>query len=114
MLATAIVSVRSSSGKLIPSRALLDSESQPNLITEELTQLLRLKREGGRLDLTGISGTNLFSKSSVHFTVISRVNSFQFNAKLWVLSSITNLQAVSVINTAGLYIPNSIKLADTC
>ena len=36
ILATAVVKVRCSSGNYIPTRALLDYGSQPNLITEDL------------------------------------------------------------------------------
>ena len=67
ILETAIVSVERSFGKLIPARAFLYSGSRANLITEELAQLLRLKREGGRLNFTGISGTNS-SSSKVNST----------------------------------------------
>ena len=87
----------------IPARSLLDSGPQPNLITVRLSLLLRLKKEGARLNLTGASETISFSKSSINLTVTSRVNSTQFNARFWVLSSISNL-----------HIPNNIKLAAPC
>ncbi|XP_037819937.1 uncharacterized protein LOC119609284 [Lucilia sericata] len=114
ILATAVVKVRNSSGNFILARALLDSGSQPNLITEELAQLLRLKREGGRLNLNGICETNSYSKSCVNLPVTSRVNSTQFTSKFWVLSSITNLQPDHSISTTSLEIPKNIELADPC
>ena len=49
--------------------------SRQQIITGELAQLLRLKTEGGRLNLNGISETNLLSKSSINLTVTSRVKS---------------------------------------
>ena len=65
VLTTALVRLRSSSGQLIPARALLDSSYQSNLITEELPQLLRLKKEGARFNLNGISETNSLFKLTV-------------------------------------------------
>ena len=61
ILATAVVRVRSNTGQMIPARALLDSGFQPDLITEELAQLLHLKKEGGRLNLNGIAEANKLS-----------------------------------------------------
>ena len=70
---------KSYSGQMIPARGLLHSGSQPNLITEELAQLLRLKKGGGRLNLNGIVEAISLSKS--RFTVSSSVNSTQFTSK---------------------------------
>ena len=114
ILATAVVRVRSSSGQLIPARALLDSGSQPNLITEELAQLLRLKKEGCRLSLNSIGETNSLSKSRVNLTVASSVNSTPFTSKFWLLKSITNLQLDRRVNIASLNIPSNVELADPC
>ena len=114
ILATAVVRVRSSSGQLIPARALLDSGSQSNLITEELAQLLRLKKEGGSLNLTCIGETNSLSKFRVNLTVTSSVNSTQFTSKFWVLKSIINLQPDRRVNITSLNIPSNVELADPC
>ena len=46
---------------MIPARALLDSGFQPNLIIEELAQLLRLKKERGKLNSNDIAETNKLS-----------------------------------------------------
>ena len=105
ILAITMVVVRSYSGQLIPARALLDSGSQPNLITEELAQLLRLKVEGGTLNLNGIGETNSLSKSRVNLTV----NSTQFTSMVWVLKSIKNLQPDLRVNIASLSIPSNPK-----
>lgn len=43
-LSTAMVLLRSESGQWVPGRVLLDSGSQSNLITEQMVQLLKLKK----------------------------------------------------------------------
>ncbi|XP_055859254.1 uncharacterized protein LOC129921447 [Episyrphus balteatus] len=54
ILATAIVQIKGSSGEYMPVRALLDSRSQLNFITEELAQRLKLRKEEKPLNLLGI------------------------------------------------------------
>ncbi|XP_037823707.1 uncharacterized protein LOC119612057 [Lucilia sericata] len=112
ILATAVVKVKCSSGDYVLARALLDSGSQTNLITEELAQKLRMKRKIGRLNLTGIGEVNSIAKSNVEISVMSRVNSTQFFSKFWVLSSITNIQPDRRICTTNSNIPKNISLAD--
>ncbi|KAI8116339.1 hypothetical protein CVS40_11578 [Lucilia cuprina] len=112
ILATALVKVKCSSGDYVLARALLDSGSQTNLITEELAQKLRIKRKIGRLNLTGIGEVNSIAKPNVEISVMSRVNSTQFISKFWVLSSITNIQPDRRICTTNWNIPKNISLAD--
>ena len=45
ILATAIVQIKGITGEFMPARALLDSGSQINVITEELSQRLKLRKE---------------------------------------------------------------------
>ncbi|XP_053968885.1 uncharacterized protein LOC128870303 [Anastrepha ludens] len=54
MLATAVVNVKGSSGEYLPARALLDSGSQVNFMTEDLAQKLRIRRESTTLNIIGI------------------------------------------------------------
>ncbi|XP_065368955.1 uncharacterized protein LOC135961383 [Calliphora vicina] len=112
ILATAVVKVKCSSGDYILARALLDSGSQTNLITEELAQRLRIKRKGGRLNLTGIGEVSSVAKTNIEISVMSRVNSTQFSSKFWVLSSITNFQPDRRICTTNWNIPRNVELAD--
>ena len=62
------------------------------MIIEELAQLLRLTKEGGRLNLNGIGETNSLSKSRVNLTVIT----------------ISNLQPDRRVNKASLSIPSNV------
>ncbi|XP_037931322.1 uncharacterized protein LOC119666116 [Teleopsis dalmanni] len=112
ILATALVTVKSKSGEYRTARALLDSGSQTNFMTEELAQLLQLRREDGCLTLIGIGKINTTVKHKLHATVRSRVNSHEFSADFWVLRTISTYQPNHNISTANWKIPANIDLAD--
>ncbi|XP_075163365.1 uncharacterized protein LOC142235999 [Haematobia irritans] len=112
ILATALVEVRSSTGEYISARALLDSGSQPNLITEELSQRLRLKKEPGLLNLVGIGETYSSSRRKLQATIKSRINSYQFCTDFWVMETITSKQPDHKIPDLSLEVPNNVILAD--
>ncbi|XP_037929892.1 uncharacterized protein LOC119664680 [Teleopsis dalmanni] len=112
ILATALVTVKSKSGEYRTARALLDSGSQTNFMTEELAQLLQLRREDGCLNLIGIGKINTTVKHKLHATVRSRVNSHEFSADFWVLRTISTYQPNHNISTASWKIPANIELAD--
>lgn len=57
ILTAAVVQFRTNGGYYILARALLDSGSQPNFITEDLAQRLRITKEKGPSNLTGIGET---------------------------------------------------------
>ena len=73
ILATSVVTVKDILGKFIMPRALIDSGSQTNLNTENLAQRLKIKKEGGRLNLSGICDTKSCANASLQ-TVKSRIN----------------------------------------
>ncbi|XP_055919381.1 uncharacterized protein LOC129951309 [Eupeodes corollae] len=112
LLATAIVQIKSSSGEFIPARALLDSGSQVNFITEELSQRLRLRKEERSLNLIGIGKANTTVHKKVHAVVKSRLNDHSFSADYWVMSSISSYQPDHAINITKWNIPSNIQLAD--
>ena len=90
ILTTAVVQVKDISGKFEKARALLDSGSQTNLITEDLAQRLKIKKEGGKLNWSSICDTKSCANASLQMTVKSRINNTQFCSRFWVLSTITN------------------------
>ncbi|XP_075167480.1 uncharacterized protein LOC142239573 [Haematobia irritans] len=112
ILATAVVEVQTRTGEFILARALLDSGSQPNLITEDLVQKLQLKKCKDILNLTGIGEIGSSSKSNVQVTFKSRLNATKFSSKFWVLQSITNQQPDRNISIRNWIFPKNIELAD--
>ena len=112
VLATALVKIKDRSGQYVFARALLDSGSQINFVTEELSQRLQLEKEENNLSLIGIGKTNSAAKYKIQATVKSRINSHEFASDFWVLRSISGYQPDKLISTNDWNIPNNIELAD--
>ncbi|KAF0723320.1 Peptidase A2 domain-containing protein [Aphis craccivora] len=71
LLSTAMVLLRNESGQWAPGRVLLDSGSQSNLITEQMVQLLKLKKNHVKHDLCGIYPV---SKSKEMYSVYDKID----------------------------------------
>ncbi|XP_055909622.1 uncharacterized protein LOC129944297 [Eupeodes corollae] len=112
ILATALVQIKGSSGEYMIARALLDSGSQLNFITEELAQRLKLRKEEKPLNLLGIGKASATVNKKVHAEVKSRFNDHSFSADYWVMNSISSYQPDQAINTSDWNIPSNIQLAD--
>lgn len=115
-LPTAIVQVQDKFGAYYTCRALLDSASQSNFISEQLCQILKLEREEENMPVLLLEG-NATSVSesvseSVSTTIKSRLNEYSANLKFSILSSITGNLPSSSVNIADWKIPNRVKLAD--
>ena len=65
ILATAVVKVKRKSGDFVLARALLDSGSQTNFVTEDMAQKLQIPKEESLLKLFGVGNANLMCKSRV-------------------------------------------------
>lgn len=93
LLATAIVTGVSTTGKLIKLRALIDQGSQITLMTENAAQLLQLKSTPINYPLSGIGNTSAGClRKLVHFQIRSPLqNQFNLNVKAFVIKSVTGL-----------------------
>ena len=112
ILATAIVQVKSRSGELFYARALLDSGSQVNIITEDLAQKLNLKREAQNMNILCLGKPNSEIKHKVHASFKSRINEYNFIVDLLVMRTISNLQPDHTVSYKNWEIPSNIELAD--
>ncbi|XP_062714600.1 uncharacterized protein LOC134291174 [Aedes albopictus] len=112
LLATAVVVVEDDEGGRFPARALLDSGSESNFITERLSQRMKTHRE--KVDISvrwiGQSGTKVRQK--IQAVVRSRVSQFSQSMSFLILPSVTVNLPTATINTDGWSIPPGIKLAD--
>lgn len=92
LLGTAIVMLRASNGDFVQVRALLDTGSQANIISESCVQLLRLHRERSNMTITTVGGTNHVSTHGmVKLVVTSRDTNqtFQMQLSALVMSKVT-------------------------
>lgn len=109
---TAIVLVVDRYGNEHLARALLDSASEPNLITEKMAQLLRLKRSKTNILVQGIGAQSQNATESIYTQVRSRKENFSLNAEFLILPRITpDLPARDVV-VDHWKLPPNIFLAD--
>ncbi|XP_017488181.1 PREDICTED: uncharacterized protein LOC108376468, partial [Rhagoletis zephyria] len=111
ILATAVVFVRDACGRYQLGRALLDSCSQVNFVTEEFSQKLRPPKERHRIEIQSIgdSVTNIKHKTST--TVKSRVSGYEIPLSFYVTSHIA-YQPETEIDITSWNLPSNIELAD--
>ncbi|CAD7006443.1 unnamed protein product [Ceratitis capitata] len=111
ILATAMVLVKDCTGAYKLGRALLDSCSQVNFITDDFAQKLRLRREKHHVGIRSIgeSLTNLKSRTST--TIKSRNSGFQLSLQFGITSHIA-YQPDTEIDTSAWNLPVNTTLAD--
>jgi len=115
MLSTSLINVQNKEGKWHRCRAVLDSGSQLNFITNECAKRLGLSQSIN--DQQCISGVGTMASSvslSYSAVICSRVNEYQLNAILYALPVIVNTLPSQMIDCSQLTLPKHIKnkLAD--
>ncbi|KAL4123429.1 hypothetical protein QTP88_015607 [Uroleucon formosanum] len=111
LLSTAIVRAFGENQKSSLCRALLDSGSQSNFITEELVQCLKLRRSKTYHQISGIGSTTQHAYSYVIAHFKSRFNDYSFTLKLLVVPKITSEIPSKQMSNIG-HIPQNVSLAD--
>ena len=111
-LATAVVQVSDVYGNFIECRALLDSGSQVNLITKQLTKRLGLRCIKSDSQLTGIGGSKQSIDKYATIRINSKISSYSRAVDVLVLDSIIDDQPNYNLNSSMFDIPDNIKLAD--
>ncbi|XP_055590334.1 uncharacterized protein LOC129742461 [Uranotaenia lowii] len=111
-LMTAIVNVVDAFGKPHPARALLDSASQPNLITERMAQLLRVKRHRVNVTIMGAGQLSKPVRESIFTQVKSRSSNFCCDANFLVMHKVTANLPAQDVSQLGWKLPKEISLAD--
>lgn len=112
MLATAVIEVINASGTRVPCRALLDSGSQINIISERMVNELGLKRTRISVPVSGVGGAETVAKHKTSITIQSRVNNFSANISAVILPRISDMQPTQHIQTSTWKLPANIELAD--
>ncbi|XP_037805276.1 uncharacterized protein LOC119599551 [Lucilia sericata] len=111
LLATAMVLVRDSTGRYQLGRALLDSCSQLNFITDEFSQKLHLSRTKQTTEVSSIGNTLSKSKYRSSTNVKSRVTDFEVSLSFCVTPHIS-YQPDNELDVSSWNLPPNTELAD--
>lgn len=111
ILPTAFVLVKDIFGLGQPVRALLDSCSEINLITEESVKRLRLPRTRSDQEISGVSDIRTQLKYVVSATIKSRISHIEWTSELFVTKSISVHQHAEHINVNDWNTPDEVQLA---
>ncbi|XP_058982310.1 uncharacterized protein LOC131804053 [Musca domestica] len=112
ILATALVLVRDSEGKYQLGRALLDSCSQVNFISETLCKSLNVKKCTNSTDVSGVGSSKLRVTHKTQTTIRSRLNNFNMSLEFLVSRNITGYHPDENLSANNFNLPSNIELAD--
>lgn len=112
LLSTAIIHMRDCSGKLYECRALLDSGSQPNFMSQELCELLKLPQQNTNSKIEGVNSVSSTSQRKTTTTIYSRFNNYRESLSFLVVDKVTNVMPAIPVDVNSFQIPANIKLAD--
>lgn len=111
-LLTVMVHIVDAFGEEHPARALLDSASQPNLITERLASTLRLRRSNVNITVQGAGKVSKPVRQSVYTEVRARNQQFSCGVNFLVMDKVTADLPSQTVSTLGWNIPKDLVLAD--
>ncbi|KAF2891795.1 hypothetical protein ILUMI_14378 [Ignelater luminosus] len=112
LLSTAIVRILDSYGNSHPARALLDSGSMSNFISESLCKRLQLSRFPVDLQIYGINSAATSIDSQCNVEIISSNSQFQMKSSCLVIPHITGNIPKAKVDITGWDLPANIHLAD--
>jgi hypothetical protein len=112
LLSTVVLLVLDQCGTPIHCRALLDSGSQSNFVSQHFAQMIKAKQCPINASVAGINQTNTSIKSKVSLTIKSRINHFTTSLDFLVISKITGNVPSAKINIRSWQIPKDVVLAD--
>lgn len=92
-------------------RCLCDMGSQINLITGDIAQMLKLKKQPTAIEINGLTGTKA-SNSLVNISIKSNDNKVEENLNAYVLKKIINKMPTKRLNIEEWPHIKSLKLAD--
>ncbi|XP_073820558.1 uncharacterized protein [Musca autumnalis] len=111
LLSTAVVKIKVDEAE-VECRALLDSGSQVNFITERLVKRLGISMQKSTININGIGATNTRTNHRVNVALKSRINNYSTRLEAFVLPRILSPQPSQFINVEDWSIPKNLTLAD--
>ncbi|XP_058987609.1 uncharacterized protein LOC131806839 [Musca domestica] len=112
LLATARVAIKANNGRSYEFKAILDSGSQINLVSERLVQRLGIEPIQTSLCIEGIGGRSRTANHRVNVELKSLTSKFRTRLEAFVLPNIVPPQPSTEIDITSWPIPENIKLAD--
>ncbi|XP_062540880.1 uncharacterized protein LOC134208936 [Armigeres subalbatus] len=111
-LLTVLVKVVDAYGQDHIARVLLDSASQPNLITDRLARRLHLKRTSVNVTIQGAGNTSKKVKESIFARIKSRNDSFECGVDLLLINILTADLPAQDMCIEDWQIPQNLSLTD--
>jgi len=109
---TAVVYIKTVSSKRKPLRAILDSASQANFITEKAAASLGFHRERINMEITGINNYGMNIKSKINAEFSNKEYDHKWKVDLFIVPQITNPTPSIKIDISKLNLPRQLNLAD--
>ena len=107
-----MVRVKDSRGRFIQARALLDTCSTANFITERFAKSLNLKMQPCSIPVEMMNATTTISKYSIQITFYSMHGQFKKSVRLLTVPSIAESVPAEVFPRDSIAIPQNFRLAD--
>ncbi|XP_065092430.1 uncharacterized protein LOC135713271 [Ochlerotatus camptorhynchus] len=111
-LMTAMVILRSKGGHTHQVRALLDSESQINLLSEYVVKKLNLPKFPANVPVVGVGGTRSQIRHQTVVRMTSNYSNFTANVDCLVTPKVTGTIPSANVRVDSWHIPSSVLLAD--
>ncbi|XP_033212443.1 uncharacterized protein LOC117170034 [Belonocnema kinseyi] len=112
ILGTALVEILDNKGQYHPYRALLDSCSQCNSITDKFASALGLKKNRLDMQLRGVDNLKTNVKYTTSTNIKSRVNDLNLKMSFLIFNEISSRMPSITLNRKLFKIPENISLAD--
>ncbi|XP_062541352.1 uncharacterized protein LOC134209384 [Armigeres subalbatus] len=112
-LMTAMVNIMSKSGEAYQVRALLDSGSQINLLSESLMKQLNLPKQPANVPIIGVGGAKSHIRHRVVVRMTSSYNNFSAYVDCLVTPKVTGSVPSANVQVDAWNIPPGVILADT-
>ncbi|XP_055543002.1 uncharacterized protein LOC129728580 [Wyeomyia smithii] len=112
LLATAVIIIEDDHGVRHTARALLDSGSECNFVSERLCKQMHVAKERVEISVVGIGAASVRVKHTIRVNIRSRNSTFTEVMDFLVLPKLTSKLPTATVQTMGWVIPQEIELAD--
>ncbi|XP_062716695.1 uncharacterized protein LOC134292046 [Aedes albopictus] len=112
LLLTAVVLVTDRNNQTQQCRVLLDSGSQANFITENMTNTLGMEKKRANVPISGINNVRRLARDKVEVQFQSRCSDFRATLECLVTPKVTGTIPTTDIDVTSWLLPDGIQLAD--